>query len=160
MEFSQEHMQIGGIAKWAKVIKPQVDDFNPEGLWSVELEVDEDTQEALTSNGVQPKKGTENCFVFKRKTKSRKGSDIPAPLVFDSQGEPWDGALIGNGSTINIDVSFYAHPATTQYGLGKWLNAVQVVEHIPYEGKGWDHNPFKPVGNGPTINEDETDVPF
>ncbi len=79
MKFSQEHMQIGGIAKWAKVIKPQVDDFNPEGLWSVELEVDEDTQEALTSNGVQPKKGTENCFVFKRKTKSRKGSDIPAP---------------------------------------------------------------------------------
>lgn len=151
MDFTQEHMQMSGKAKWAKVVKPQIDEFNPEGLWSVELEVDEDTANLLKDNGVKPKKGEETSFVFKRKTKSRKGTEITPPLIFDAQGEPWDGSLIGNGSTINVDVSFYTHPASGQYGLGKWLNAVQVVEHIPYEGGG-AHNPFKPV--------DDNDVPF
>ena len=62
------------------------------------------------------------------------------PLIVDSQGSPWDRSiLIGNGSVVRVKLHFWAWDRTREregVGLSAELHAVQVIEHVPYEGGG------------------------
>lgn len=75
---------------------------------------------------------------FKRKETSNKGNLIPPPLVIDSKRNPWDeDTLIGNGSKVKIKFSAYGWDAVTGTGRGLslWLEALQVVDLVPYEAR-------------------------
>ena len=48
----------------------------------------------------------------------------------------WADGEIGNGSLVKVSFFPFEHPNTAKVGLGKSLNAVQVIEHVPYEGGG------------------------
>lgn len=154
MEFLENNMQIRGKAYWAKVLQPAKDKFNPEPKYSIMLEVDDETAGTLTVNGVKAKGDNPNMFAFKRKVRSNAGKDIPPPKIYNAQGTLWGEDLIGNGSEVMLDVSFFDHGMSAQHGLGKWLNAVQVIKHIPYTA-----SPFKPIDVETTIDVDD-DVEF
>ncbi len=75
---------------------------------------------------------------FKRKETSNKGNIIPPPLVIDSQRNPWPAdTLIGNGSKVKIKFSAYGWDAVTGAGRGLslWLEALQVIDLVPYEAR-------------------------
>jgi hypothetical protein len=75
---------------------------------------------------------------FKRKETSNKGNIIPPPLVIDSQRNPWPAdTLIGNGSKARIKFSPYGWDAVTGTGRGLslWLEALQVIDLVPYESR-------------------------
>ena len=60
------------------------------------------------------------------------------PLIVDSQRNKWDRSiLIGNNSVVKVKLHFYSWDKTALkqgVGLTAELHAVQVIEHVPYEG--------------------------
>jgi hypothetical protein len=58
------------------------------------------------------------------------GSKADPLRIVDSNNEPWNGALIGNGS--KVDVKF----VVKDYGVGKkkgvYIRAVRVLDLVPY----------------------------
>jgi len=71
-----------------------------------------------------------------RRETTKTGKELGAPTVVDADKNPWNNGEIGNGSVVNVSFMTYEHPKTKKFGLGKALNAIQVVEHVPYEGAG------------------------
>lgn len=133
-----------GIASWAKVFDPAIDQYNPEGIWSIDLKVTDEEKERLEKLGLKGKQSDPSTFVFKRHIKKKDGSPIQRPTVVDANKSVWDSnKLIGNGSTVNVAFSTYEHQASSVHGLGKTLKAVQVVKHVPYEGGGDGTNEFE-----------------
>ena len=43
---------ISGISYWAKVHKPAVDDYNPDGIYSIDVAVDSKTEAQLKKLGL------------------------------------------------------------------------------------------------------------
>jgi hypothetical protein len=130
-------MVATGQLQWAKVLgAPVVDEYNPEGLWSIDLIVDDKEKKRLEKEGLKSKQKDPNTFNFKLPAMTNKGLPNRPPTIVDANKQPWDmNTLIGNGSTGNVSFFTYEHKMTPAYGLGKRLKAVQVVEHVPYESK-------------------------
>ena len=57
----------------------------------------------------------------------------------------WADGEIGNGSLVKVSFFTYEHAMVKKAGLGKSLNAVQVIKHVPYEG-GSGVNEFEDEG--------------
>lgn len=71
---------------------------------------------------------------FKRNTISKKGNQVPPPVIVDAKKRPWDRQLlIGNGSKIKIGFSYYGWERKGQFGISLDLAAVQVLDLVPYE---------------------------
>lgn len=121
-----------GKCAWAQLNK--TDKF---GNYSLQLYLDPDGLALFTKLGIQSsvKKDDKGSFVrFKRtpiKIVQGKPIDFGAPTVFDKDGQPLkEGILIGNDSTVICKVKVY----DTMKGVGSSLEAVQVVDLIPYGG--------------------------
>ena len=164
---------ISGIAYYAHVHKP-----NRYGAYSIDLVVDDETasklrnlglKQACSKTGATDEFGNElltpksypdhpgKVFSFKRKVLNKDGEPIitksgalmtPPPVV-DSRAEPMT-ANVGNGSLVNIKVGLW--PSTSADGKqfqGNGLNAVQVIDLIPFEaGEPGAFDPtggFKPI---------------
>ena len=130
-----------GKAQWAKVLPHQLvtnDNFKDYNFWSLDLEVTDKERDRLKKEGLRPwhRGGEEetNIFKFTRKETSSKGKELGPPKVVDANKNAWSNGEIGNGSLVKVSFFTYEHAMTKKAGLGKSLNAIQVVDLVPYEG--------------------------
>jgi len=150
--------------KWAKVYEP--DNTFPPARWSVNVYPGEIDKQALLKLGVQfrtDEKDGGEFFTAKRNVETNAGKQLTAPRVVDAHKRPFTEA-IGNGSVCNVIVNIYPWTFGKKKGMGAWLEAVQVVEHVKYESKervDFDAEPG-PVANAAVAGGGEPDdgLPF
>jgi len=125
-----------GEALYPALFEPKVDKFTPiPGIYSIDLKVTDEERDRLIESGLKPKQKDANVFVFKRKPVTAKGNTMPAPVVVDAFKNGWDSTVrIGNNSKVKVAYSTYEHHKTDEHGLGKSLDAVQVMELVAYSG--------------------------
>ena len=147
-----------GEALYPALFEAKVDKYTPmHGVYSIDLKVTDEERDRLIESGIKPKQKDANVFVFKRKPVTAKGNHMPAPTVVDENKHGWDSTIkIGNGSMVKVAYSTYEHQATDKYGLGKSLDAVQVLELVAYAGGGNALDEFDAVVKD--LNEFETKV--
>ena len=137
---SKSIMVKNARVKWAKVHRP--DNTFPPARWSVDvypnaegmkeiLAVVEALREPGDKNAFRIKGEDERFFTAKRNEKTHKGDAKTPPRVVDANRQPF-AENIGNGSVCNVIVSFY-HYDTFGGGVGCELEAVQVINHVPYK---------------------------
>jgi hypothetical protein len=80
-------------------------------------------------------------------TDKNTGEAKPGPRIIDSQCNPWDGSIIGNGSKLLLKFQVYAWEGAAGCGLSFQPTAAQVVEFVPYE-RSDDAASFAPVAGG------------
>jgi len=134
-----------GKCYWAQLNK--TDKF---GNYSLQLYLDPDGLALYTKLGIQSavKEDDKGKSIRLKRTpvKIVKGKpvDFGAPTIFDKNGQPLkEGTLIGNESTVICKVRVY----DTMKGVGSTLEAVQVVDLIPFGGtveSAVSDNDFKP----------------
>jgi hypothetical protein len=122
---------ISGEAHWASLINPNTK-FEPS--WQIDVTVDEDTKEELEALGLDVKHKEEygDYIKLKRKCVTRKGDERDAPTIVDSKRNPWNGALIGNGSKVNVKFHAFDYNYNGKTGVSAELDSVQVVELVSY----------------------------
>ncbi len=133
-----------GKASWAKVLPHQLvtdNKYKDYNYWSIDLVVTDEEKERLKGLNIRPYHKDDgetetNIFKFERKETTKKGKEQGAPTVVDGAKNPWDSGEIGNDSVINVSFFTYEHAKSKKFGLGKSLNAIQVLEHVPYAGGG------------------------
>lgn len=128
--------------KYAKVIRPgkAYDDSQPD-LWSVSMYLTDEDRDNLMARGINPKEDKEGSeyWIAKRNTVSREKAAVTPPVIVTSNKMPWSGEDIGNGSVCNIAVTLFPWAKSkTQKGTLLYLNAIQVVNHVPYSASGSD----------------------
>ena len=163
---------ISGTAYWAKVHQPHFDQYNEQGIFSIDVTVDAKTKKQLQDLGLGPRiknKGDErNDFVtIKRKYTRKDGTKNSAPRVVDSKKTPISpDVLIGNGSKVNVAFDTYDYNVGGNQGVGSSLKAVQVtklVEYSPSENldEFSEESGYQTPTNGASKNELEDDkLPF
>jgi hypothetical protein len=142
---------LNGKAYWASVVTPNTT-FDEDGVYSIDLAVDEENKKSAVSEGLSIKnKGDErgDFVTIKRKAKRKDGS-LKRPL---------QNTLIGNGSTVNVLFKTYEwnHKPTNRSGKSADLQAVQVVNLIPYEGSNSASSAFKEVPEGNVVTSTSTE---
>lgn len=124
--------------KYAKLFRPgkAYDEKQPDE-WSINIYPTPEGRDALMARGINPKedKAGEEYWVAKRATKTRAGNDAKPPKVVDGGLHPVT-EDIGNGSVCNINVTLFPWTKGKQRGVKLYLNAVQVVNHVPYGTSG------------------------
>lgn len=124
--------------KYAKLMKPgkAYDDAQPDE-WSVNMYLTDEDRDTLMANGVNPKEDKEGLeyWVAKRSVKTRAGDDSKPVPVVDSKKQPFREDL-GNGSVCNVVVTLFPWSKGKRSGIKLYLNAVQVVNHVPFGGAG------------------------
>jgi hypothetical protein len=133
-----------GKASWAKVLPHQLvtqDEYRDYSYWSIDLEVSDAEKKRLKGLNLRPYHKDDgetetNIYKFMRRESNKSGKVNTSPTIVDADKNPWGSEEIGNGSTINVSFYTYEHPKTKKFGLGKGLNAIQVVELVPYAGAG------------------------
>ena len=124
--------------KYCKVIKPgkAYDDGAPDE-WSTNMYVTPEDRDTLMANGVNPKEDKEGheYWLAKRKTVNTKSEAVKPPVVVDGSKRPFTDD-IGNGSVCNVAVTLFPWERKGKSGVLLYLNAVQVVNHVPFSGAG------------------------
>ena len=131
-----------GKASWAKVLPHQLvteDQYRDFNYWSIDLEVTDAEKKRLKGLNIRPYHKDDgetetNIYKFLRKEVTAKGKEMGPPTIVDKSKNPWNNGELGNGSEVNVSFHTFEHAKTKKFGLGRSLNAVQVVKHIPYAG--------------------------
>lgn len=121
-------MVLEGKAYWAHITKPN-EKYTP--VYSINLLVDDAIAKEYADRGFSIKHLEEGpTLVIKRKVTGNYGPNTP-PLLVDKNKKPFRDA-IGNGSTVRVQCSEWQKDwkGTMFYGLD--LQAVQVIDLIPY----------------------------
>lgn len=152
---------LNGKAYWASVVTPNTT-FDEDGVYSIDLAVDEENKKSAVTEGLSIKnKGDErgDFVTIKRKAKRKDGSLNRAPDIMDNMKRPLQNTLIGNGSTVNVLFKTYEwnHKPTNRSGKSADLQAVQVVNLIPYEGSNSAASAFKEVPEGNVVTSTSTE---
>ena len=152
---------LNGKAYWASVVTPNTT-FDEDGVYSIDLAVDEENKKSAVAEGLSIKnKGDErgDFVTIKRKAKRKDGSLNRAPDIMDNMKRPLQNTLIGNGSTVNVLFKTYEwnHKPTNRSGKSADLQAVQVVNLIPYEGSNSASSAFKEVPEGNVVTSTSTE---
>lgn len=178
---------VEGKVYWAKIIgsKSLHDNYDGDGRqWAYELVPDDITflkEHRLLDrlkdkdDPMNPGKGE---FLALKKPELNKDGDKNDPItILDSDNEPWDGRLLGNGTRVVAKLTI------ADFGKGKkkaiWTQALRVEELVPYEGgsggnsaadfSGYGGSPKKPVkdkvkadskGKAKELDDLDDDVPF
>ena len=149
-------LTIDGPVSWAKVFEQNRDMEGYQGAakeyggqYSINIYLDVDNIERLNAVGSQKKakKPGENSYTeldnsndmlmysFTRRHQDRFEWAGGAPRVVKADGTPWDisvDGLIGNGSVCRLQLACY----DTARGIGTRLEAIKVLELIPYDDPG------------------------
>lgn len=142
---------ISGKAYWASVIAPNTT-FEP--CWKIDITLDEENKAKVEADGLSVKnKGDErgDFITLKRNVQTREGASKEPPEVIDAQKNKWDGAMIGNGSVVNVKYKAYDYSYRGKSGRSAELLKVQVVDLIPYGDSAKD---FDVVDGGYTVEKD------
>lgn len=128
-------MIVKGKVAWASVQKPN-EKYTPRWEVCVYPE-DEDVIKELEGKGVVFKVDENTGEKFIRVTKNvmrRNGEKNDPPRVVDAAKNPFEN-LIGNGSVCNVMFNLWEYDSFGNKGVKALLEAVQVINHVPYEGK-------------------------
>lgn len=130
---ANEFLYLRGKAKWAQLFKPDQEYDN----FKINMYLD-DSSWALFDEAqlqLEPKTDEDGKYVvFRRPNYKQMKKELVhfgAPKVVDKDGAPFI-ETVGNGSEVVIKVLVY----DSKKGKGHRLEAVQVIEHVPYEGSG------------------------
>jgi len=119
---------VVGKSKWAAVNAPNTK-FEP--VYTVNLEVDDETRDLLIGLNLTPIKGETNEFRFKRTAVYKDGSSAPKPNCVDASNADFTG-MIGNGSDVVVDFEPKKWTFAGKAGTKALLNGIQVLNLIPY----------------------------
>lgn len=120
---------ITGTAMWAHVQAP-----NQFGKYSIDVIIPEDEYQELLGEGVSGLKETDDGFVVQIRTNAtmKDGSPAKKPVVVDKEGIPITD-LVGNGSKVKVKFNVAEWKFGSKKGKSAYLNAVKVLELVPYE---------------------------
>lgn len=124
--------------KYARVIRPgKAYDSSLPDEWSINIYPTDEDRDTLMAHGVNPKEDKEGneYWLAKRSTKTKAGKDAKPVPVVNGRKEPVS-EDIGNGSVCNINVTMFPWTKGRQKGVKLYLNAVQVVNLVPYNSGG------------------------
>lgn len=145
--------------KYAKLIRPgQAFDEGQPDLWSVNMYVTDEDKVTLKKIGASPKedKNGSEYFIAKRNVRNKKQEDVKPPALVNAKKEPFT-EEVGNGSVCNVAVTPFAWSKGAKRGVLLYLNAVQVVNHVPLTS-GVDA--FDVVDTATAEKADDDDLPF
>ena len=163
---------ISGTAYWAKVHQPHFDQYNEQGIFTIDVKVDAKTKKQLQDLGLGPRIKTKDdergeFITIKRKYTRKDGTKNSAPRVVDSKKTPISpDDLIGNGSKVNVAFDTYDYNVGGNQGVGSSLKAVQVIKLIEYSpsenlDEFSEESGYQAKTNGASKNELEDDkLPF
>lgn len=125
---------------WAKLDQP-VNPFNaPQPHWELQIRT-RDKAEAkkwkdygMTASLKEDDSGTFYQVNLKRKAFTKNGDPRDPVKVVDAQLMPIDGAILGNGSSGNVQIDTYNYTMNGKDGIGFSLKAVQVTRLVEYKG--------------------------
>ena len=72
---------------------------------------------------------TERFISFRHKELKKDGTKADPVRVVDAAGQPWNGDLIGNGSTVDVKFVVRKYPGKKD---GVYIRAVRVLELVKY----------------------------
>jgi|TARA_B100001123_G_C15213777_1_gene988366 hypothetical protein len=136
---------LTGKCHYASLVEPNTK-FDP--VWTIQIEVNDENRSAIEGANLPiTNKGDDrgDFVIIKRKVFRKDGSERQAPIVKDSQNNPWNNKLIGNGSLVNVKAIPYEWNYAGKTGISADLAAVQVVDFIEYTPSRED---FDPVDGG------------
>ena len=123
-------MIVEGTAYWASIRQPNTT-FEP--MYTINLVVDDEIAKDFAARGHSIREREEGpAIVIKRKVNGPNGMTRKAPRLLDSDKNDVD-VLIGNGSTVRVQYSEYDWEYNKKTGKGLDLQAVQIVNLIPYK---------------------------
>lgn len=153
---ASQYITLTGTVSYAKVYEHQKDTkFNEDGVYSLNLYPDAASTIQLKSAGSRVKwnedetgkyvkLSKDHVRLVKDKDTGEETKEVLGPpevgmgLDEDRHLIPFD-KLIGNGSKVAVGVVIY----DSKFGKGTRLEAVNVLEHIPYEGKDASDRRYK-----------------
>ena len=122
---------LEGSVKWASITTPNTK-FEP--VYTVDLIVDEETANDFASRGHKVKQHDEGpALVIKRKVNGTNGMIRPAPRLLDASKQEINTA-VGNGSKVRVQYNEYSGEGKFGPYTGLDLQAVQVIDLVPYKG--------------------------
>lgn len=137
---------------WSKVIGDPRPNYTKDGTeWSFDLALTDEAKKQLKAAGAasyfKDTGDDRGTFVhLKRKGVKNDGNPAKPIAVVDHQNNPWDGRLIGNGSTVNVSV------AMNEYG-----DKVKKIQISPLAIQVWDYVEYKPKATFATKDTAETE---
>jgi hypothetical protein len=139
----QENVELvirNARVKYAKVHRPgKPYDESQAPSWEVNIYPTDEDAETLKAHGVNPKedKDGNEYWIAKRSTKTKAGDDAKPPVVVDARKAPFT-EDIGNKSVCNVAVTLFPWEKGKKRGVLVYLQAVQVVNLVPYGASGAD----------------------
>lgn len=137
-------MLLQGKGYWAKILgKPQDGYTKGEREWSIDIGLDEAAVAKYLKEGgsdfylkTKENHPAEGQYIpFKRKEIKQNGDPAKPIEVVDRKGQPWDPSVkIGNGSVLNFKFALNDVEVGKAVRKKPSLIAIQVWEHVPYEG--------------------------
>ena len=126
--------------QWASIIEPNTK-FEP--VWEIEALLNDEQAAFFVDAGCRVRQGDDGqkTLRFKRKVSgNKKGGGTytnQPPAIVDASKQPFN-QLVGNGSLVNIAYSLREWEMVGNTGIAADLEAVQVLEHVPYSAGGAD----------------------
>ena len=154
---------VNGTAYWASIVTPNTT-YNEDGEWKIDVgNLSEEAMNLLVADGLEDrihnKDDARGSFItFKRKVMNAKTRQTnSSPSVLDAQKRPLINTLVGNGSVVNVLYRPYDWTYQKRQGRSASLEAVQVVDLVPYGGDGLDS--FEVVEEGFSSFTDDELIP-
>lgn len=140
-----------GKARYAKIVGKPVEGFDPgekNKVWTTDVVIDEATEAKLVQEGAPASqfktddKTGERYITLKRKAYKADGTAAKPIKIKDDQTRDWDqdfedrpaNQLIGNGSVLNVMYNINEWTFGKKKGMRVDPLAIQVWEHVKYEG--------------------------
>lgn len=156
---------LGVPVEWCYFVEPDGKFKNPP-VWKCTARIEETKAKAMKEVGFNIKytpdldkyKEGDDVYYFIEITTSTmiNGKEMSPPLIYSHDGvTKIDGALVGNGSVMNLKVFARYIEVNGKTFLPLRLNSGQVISLVEYNPSG-----FKPVVEGDVPVADPTSLPF
>lgn len=131
----EDYMIVEGNAYWASLIAPNTT-FEP--MYTINVVVDEATAKDFAERGHSVREMEEGpAVVIKRKVNGPNGMVRKAPRLLDADKNDVD-VLVGNGSKVKVQYQEYDWTYNNKSGKGLDLQAVQIIDLVPYKAQDGD----------------------
>ena len=152
---------ISGKAYWASIVAPNTT-FDSDGVWSIDVcNLDKKNLDIVKKDGLTVKnKGDDrgDFVTVKRKVRNQKSGELNrAPTLVDAQKRAMMNTAVGNGSVVNVKYNPFDWDFGGRKGIGANLNAVQVIDLIPYSSDN-DGEDFEVVADGFSAEDSDEDI--
>ena len=128
-------MIVEGNAYWASLVAPNT---TYEPMYTINVVVDEATAKDFAERGHSIREMEEGpAVVIKRKVNGPNGMVRKAPRLLDADKNDVD-VLVGNGSKVRVQYQEYDWTYNNKSGKGLDLQAVQIIELVPYKAQDGD----------------------